>query len=118
VAIAACSQKSADSKSAAGGLRAVGTVSELDQAGSLLNKEGTPVLVVRNPLDPRTITAVNPTCTHKGCTVEWKTAQKSFVCPCHGATYDALGKVTKGPADQPLPSYTVKVDGNQILVNA
>ncbi len=44
-------------------------------------------------------------CTHLGCTVR-RTAE-GFVCPCHGARYDAYGRVTAGPARRALPWYRI-----------
>jgi isorenieratene synthase len=46
-------------------------------------------------------TALSLTCTHQGCTVQPQ-ADGSFLCPCHGAKYDAQGKVMRGPAQQDL----------------
>ncbi len=57
--------------------------------------------------------ALSLVCTHLGCTVE-KNAQ-GFACPCHGSRYDADGKVTHGPASQPLRSLRVEVTDKGIL---
>ncbi len=46
-------------------------------------------------------------CTHLGCTVEKGT--QGFACPCHGSRYDAEGRVTHGPAGQPLRSLRVEL---------
>jgi glycine/D-amino acid oxidase-like deaminating enzyme/nitrite reductase/ring-hydroxylating ferredoxin subunit len=43
------------------------------------------------------LTALNPTCTHAGCTVKFNEAEKSWDCPCHGGRYDIWGKVLNGP---------------------
>ncbi len=48
--------------------------------------------------------AVSPTCTHMGCTVNWNITEQSWDCPCHGARYDAHGKVITGPASLDLKS--------------
>jgi cytochrome b6-f complex iron-sulfur subunit len=57
---------------------------------------------------------IRPVCTHLGCTVEWKTELKRFVCPCHGSEYDSLGRVEKGPAERSLHLVMVVVKQNQI----
>jgi Rieske Fe-S protein len=44
--------------------------------------------------------AFSSKCTHLGCTVQ-RTAD-GFACPCHGAHYDALGRVVSGPARRAL----------------
>jgi cytochrome b6-f complex iron-sulfur subunit len=62
--------------------------------------------------------AVNPTCTHKGCTVAWTAADKEFICPCHGAKFGSNGAVLEGPAKKPLQTYAVKIENGQVLVSA
>jgi cytochrome b6-f complex iron-sulfur subunit len=119
VAIAACSPETAAQKSSAasGDWQTVGTKAELDQAGQLLaeNSPAGPVLVVGTSKTANLI-AVNPTCSHKGCTVAWQAEAKKFVCPCHQAEYSADGKVQKGPAEKPLKTYASKIEGNSVLV--
>lgn len=44
--------------------------------------------------------ALSLICTHLGCTVE--TRLDGFACPCHGSRFDLQGRVTRGPAAQPL----------------
>ena len=125
IAIAACSPQDKKSQSPAtpkrpDGFQSVGTVTELNQKGLILKKEfaSGALLVVSDPANPKTVSAVNPTCTHKGCIVDWKVNQKAFVCPCHGATFSPDGKVVKGPAEKPLPTYEVKIEGDSVLVKA
>ena len=50
-------------------------------------------------------TACSAVCTHKGCIVEYRVADKQFVCPCHGARFDESGKVVKGPAKVDLKPF-------------
>lgn len=123
VALVACNPNSEKSESPASpanadGFQSVGTVTELKQKGQILKKEFSKggLIVISNPTDAKTVLAVNPTCTHQGCTVEWKQDQKSFVCPCHGARYSADGKVVQDPAKKPLRTYEAKIQGDAILV--
>lgn len=60
--------------------------------------------------------ALSSVCTHKGCKVR---AQEdgSFLCRCHKSTFDADGRVTKGPATRDLPRLPVADDErNHLLV--
>lgn len=41
-------------------------------------------------------------CTHLGCEIGWDNKQKVWVCPCHGAEFNAEGTVRKGPAKESL----------------
>ncbi|MGK7943888.1 MAG: FAD-dependent oxidoreductase [Microcystaceae cyanobacterium] len=52
-------------------------------------------------------TAISLTCTHQGCTVSPQ-ADGSFLCPCHGAKYNAQGEVIQGPAKRNLTQFKVK----------
>jgi cytochrome b6-f complex iron-sulfur subunit len=125
IAIAACSPQDKKSESPAtpkrlDGFQPIGTVTELNQKGLILKKEfaSGALLVVSDPANPKTLSAVNPTCTHRGCIVEWKADQKAFICPCHDAKFSLDGKVLKSPAEKPLPTYEAKVEGDSLLVKA
>jgi isorenieratene synthase len=50
--------------------------------------------------------AISLTCTHQGCTVQPQVDGK-FLCPCHGALYDAEGRVIAGPAKRDLPRFQI-----------
>ena len=125
VALAACSPE--DSTSAASGSNAatkgwekVGTVAELNKNGRLL-AENSPigaVLVVGTSKAPKNLIAVNPSCTHQGCTVAWKAKESKFVCPCHGAEFARDGKVKEGPAKKPLKTYQTKVEAGSVFVKS
>lgn len=116
VVLAACGRPSESGQKSADGFQAVGTIEELDQKGQLLLEQVPPIAVVRNPSNPQELVALNPTCTHKGCLVNWKPERKGFTCPCHNSIFAADGKVLQGPADKPLVIYTVKTEGQKILV--
>ena len=102
------------------GFYVVGTVTELDKNGQLLN-EGLAVgkvLVIRDLANTGQLIAVNPTCSHAGCSVAWQPSEKAFVCPCHDSKFASNGKVLQGPADESLATYTAKIAGNQLLIKA
>jgi len=125
VAIAACSDQTTEKSNQttenkptpAGNFQPVGTTAQLDKTGQLLNKQSPvgAVLVVGKSTSPELI-AVNPTCTHAGCTVEWQANGKKFICPCHGTEFAKDGKVLLGMATEPLKTYQVKIKDNSVLV--
>ncbi len=102
-------------KTTADGFTIVGNVADLDKAGQL-QIQG--IAVTRDPANSKQILAVNPRCTHKGCTVKWIAAEKKYECPCHDSDFAADGKVLKGPATQPLVTYLAKIEGTQVVVKA
>ncbi|AFC29915.1 ubiquinol-cytochrome c reductase iron-sulfur subunit [Paenibacillus mucilaginosus] len=56
--------------------------------------------------------ALNPTCKHLGCTVNWNGSPEhkdEYYCPCHGAHYTADGK-NLAVAPLPLDEYEVKIE--------
>ena len=117
--LVACSNvNSAKTSSRPDGFVDVGTLEELDKSGQLLVEQSAigPVSVVHSPTDPQALVAVNPTCTHQGCLVHWKSERKTFVCPCHNSAFAADGNVLEGPATKPLPTYAAKLEGKSVLV--
>jgi thiosulfate dehydrogenase [quinone] large subunit len=65
-------------------------------------------------LHPGQFTALDGTCPHQGCSVDFVSASEGFVCPCHQSHFDAAGKVLTGPAGSDLRPIAVVVDGNDI----
>ena len=45
---------------------------------------------------------------HRGCTLVWNTAEKTWDCPCHGSRYNYYGQVVHGPALIDLKNYSEK----------
>jgi cytochrome b6-f complex iron-sulfur subunit len=73
-----------------------------------------PILFVRDTAT--SIRAVNPVCSHQKCTVAYNPNKKLIECPCHGSTFDLIGKVLKGPATTPLRTFAAELDGDRIVV--
>jgi len=62
--------------------------------------------------------AIGSICTHEGGPLADGTLEGYEVeCPWHNSKFDVrTGEVTNPPANEPEPSYEVKVDGNDILI--
>ncbi len=63
--------------------------------------------------------AIGNICMHLGCTLsEGTLSGERIQCPCHGSTYDIrTGAVLMGPAKNPEPTFKLRVDGEQILLD-
>ncbi|WP_433935818.1 FAD-dependent oxidoreductase [Sorangium cellulosum] len=46
--------------------------------------------------------AMSAMCSHLGGVVSWNPAERSWDCRCHGARFDAMGRVLRGPATADL----------------
>jgi nitrite reductase/ring-hydroxylating ferredoxin subunit len=64
--------------------------------------------------------AFEDTCTHMGCSLaKGRLAGKVVTCACHGSQFDVTsGAVIRGPAQRPVHSRTVRVEGDALLVDA
>jgi nitrite reductase/ring-hydroxylating ferredoxin subunit len=64
------------------------------------------------------IWACDGVCPHAGGELaDGHMADNAIVCPMHGAKFDPrTGAVTRGPASDPLRTYTVVIDGTDVLV--
>jgi glycine/D-amino acid oxidase-like deaminating enzyme/nitrite reductase/ring-hydroxylating ferredoxin subunit len=74
--------------------------------GKLVEVDGRKVAAYRD--EDGTIHALNPTCTHAACIVNWNGAEKTWDCPCHGARYDIEGSVLTGPATKDLAKISAE----------
>ena len=67
----------------------------------LVKYEGESLGIYKN--DDGHLQIIHPQCTHLKCEVQWNNAELSWDCPCHGARFDAAGRVLNAPADKDLP---------------
>lgn len=74
--------------------------------GRVVNYEGEKIALYKD--EHHLLHAVSPSCTHMKCDVTWNTTERSWDCPCHGARYDAEGKVLTGPADRDLEKIEIE----------
>jgi nitrite reductase/ring-hydroxylating ferredoxin subunit len=64
--------------------------------------------------------AFDDTCTHRGCSLATgKLDGTTVTCPCHGSQFDVTsGAVLRGPAQRPVTSRLVQVEGEALLVES
>lgn len=65
------------------------------------------------------IYAVSDVCTHVECWLleEGSLAGDVLECSCHGSQFDVkTGAVMSGPAEDPLPVFDVRTDGEKVFV--
>jgi glycine/D-amino acid oxidase-like deaminating enzyme/nitrite reductase/ring-hydroxylating ferredoxin subunit len=77
--------------------------------------QGKVIVVKRHRLavyrdDVGALHALEPSCTHMGCQVNWNGAEKSWDCPCHGGRYDIAGRVLNGPPVHDLERVELPAD--------
>lgn len=62
--------------------------------------------------------AFDDTCTHRGCSLaEGELDGMSVICPCHESRFDVTtGAVIRGPAQTPVRSRLVEVQGEDLAV--
>ncbi|WP_010273809.1 ubiquinol-cytochrome c reductase iron-sulfur subunit [Paenibacillus senegalensis] len=66
------------------------------------------------------IFALNPTCKHLGCTVNWNSNPRfpnQYYCPCHDAHYTKEGK-NLAVSPLPLDQYEVKIEGGFVYLGS
>jgi len=97
------------------------TVADADDVGegellSVKTPAGEPVCLLRHDGE---ILAVSDCCTHSEFPISDGSLRPdgSVECTWHGALFDCrTGAVLRGPAEDPLPVYDVKVEGGKVLV--
>ena len=65
------------------------------------------------------VLAYSALCTHQACDVKtWIAKEKVLVCFCHASKFDLLdgAKVVDGPASRPLPSFSLKLEGEFLAI--
>ena len=64
--------------------------------------------------------AVADECSHEACSLsEGDVDGRMLVCPCHGSDFDVTtGEPASPPAYEPIATYAVRVDGDDVLVQS
>jgi len=74
----------------------------------------TPVFVINRP--DKGFIALSKVCTHLGCLVTYERGKKILLCPCHAGVYDIEGNVVSGPPPKPLQKFSVRVEGENVVI--
>lgn len=74
-------------------------------SGCLVDYKGKRIAIYKDKTGK--VHALNPTCTHAGCIVNWNQSEKSWDCPCHGGRFDVNGKVITGPPTKDLQKLDI-----------
>jgi 3-phenylpropionate/trans-cinnamate dioxygenase ferredoxin subunit len=93
------------------------SLSELPEEGALaVEIDGTPVAVVRAGDD---VYALRDVCSHAEVALsEGDVYNHTIECWLHGSCFDLrTGKPTNPPATQPVPTYPVKIEGDDVYVS-
>jgi nitrite reductase/ring-hydroxylating ferredoxin subunit len=64
--------------------------------------------------------ATGAICTHAGCNLadDGDLEDGAVSCMCHGSIFDlATGEAIGPPADEPIPVFEIRVEGNEIQVS-
>jgi menaquinol-cytochrome c reductase iron-sulfur subunit len=62
------------------------------------------------------VRALDTTCPHTGCAVEWSAGESRFRCPCHRSEFDVDGRRVGGPAPRGLDAQEVEVVAGRVRV--
>lgn len=76
---------------------------------------GRPLVVVALP--DGAFAALDATCSHLACTVEYARDAQELRCPCHGSTFTLAGAATRPPATLPLVTYQATRDASGVTVH-
>lgn len=91
-------------------------ITDLKTNGAKVFRFGSrPGLLIMN--SDGTYRAVSATCTHLGCTVQYRQDMRQIWCACHNGFYDLNGRNISGPPPRPLETYDIHVRQDEIVVS-
>jgi len=90
----------------------LGQNAALNTVGGSVSSNG--IIIAR--LSSTEFIALSRACTHEGTGVNYRSAQKDFLCPNHGARFSTTGAVLQGPAKTSLRKYNTELTGISLRV--
>ena len=95
----------------------VGPATEFKNNSSKIVKFGrTPVILIRNKEGE--FKALEATCTHLDCLVQFREDTQQIFCACHNGIYDLHGRNISGPPPKPLKEYVVNIIDDEIRITS
>lgn len=83
--------------------------------GKIINFGSKPVILIK--LKDKSFRAFTATCTHLGCTVQFRSDLGLIWCACHNGKYDLNGRNISGPPPRPLTELNVIQKGKEIYIS-
>jgi Rieske Fe-S protein len=99
------------SSGSASGAKVLAKLSDIQVGAAVVTKgtDGRDILISRT--GQTTVAAFSAICPHQGCTVA-----NSFMCPCHGSTFDPkTGARISGPTPTGLATVPVAIQGGNVV---
>ncbi len=95
----------------------IGTVDDIwDKPFRIVQFGRTPVIVVKEPNND--IRALEATCSHLSCIVQYEADDNVIWCACHNARFNMVGEVISGPPPHGLEEYEVNTfDNGEIWIS-
>ena len=84
-------------------------------SGKIFRFGSRPGLLIMN--SDGTYRALSATCTHLGCTVQYRSDLREIWCACHNGIYDLNGRNVSGPPPRPLDVFDVHLRGDEVVVS-
>jgi len=76
----------------------------------------TPVILIRSKEGD--FKALEATCTHLDCLVQFREETQQILCACHNGIYDLNGRNISGPPPKPLREYVVDITNQEIRITS
>ena len=93
----------------------IGTVENFPPESSKIVKFGRkPAIIVRT--EDGEFRALEATCTHLDCIVQYKKDTKQIFCACHNGIYDLHGRNISGPPPRPIGEFQVNIINDEIVI--
>lgn len=93
-----------------------GKISEFPiNSGKIVRYGRKPVIVLHKPNGE--FGALDATCTHLGCIVQYREDKEQIWCACHNGLYDLNGRNISGPPPRPLAQMSTRIVNDELIIS-